>query len=169
MTTVLKGWAIEGGREVSVTLNKMRNLVRDGARDQFIIDAARLLTHNTDERDYKAQAQIIRGYIKDRLRFVRDPNGVELLQLPRQLLADIQHRSYTMGDCDDAATLSATLLTAIGFPCRFEAVAFFSPHSPFSHVYTVCELGHGKELDMDTTRPDGLRTLVPSRKHITRI
>lgn len=146
----------------------MVSLVRDGARDQFIIDAARLLIRNLGERDYKSQAQAIRSYVAERLRFVRDPKGVELLTTPRQLLADIQHRSYTMGDCDDAATLSATLLTCIGFPCRFEAVAFFSPKAPYQHVYTVCSFPGG-EMDMDTTRPSGLRTLIPSRKLIQAI
>lgn len=146
----------------------MRDNVRQAVRDQFVIDAARLVTRGLPARDYRGQAAAIRAWVKSHLRFVRDPNGVELLTLPRTLLKEIIARSYTSGDCDDAATLSASLLVAVGFPCRFEAVAFFSKDAPYQHVYTVAEFPGG-EMDMDTTRPSGIADIQPSRKLIQRI
>lgn len=139
-------------------------MVRDAARNLDVIQAARGIVYYVQPRDYEGQARAIREWVHTHLIFSRDPKGVELLQQPLWMLQQISKRSQVSGDCDDAATLSGALLTAIGFTCWIEAVAFFSPRSPFQHVYTLAQVGTGADgkpaiMDMDTTRP--ARNLPP--------
>ncbi len=169
MAVIVKGWAIEGSGNASTTLRRMRTLVRDAARTRDIIETARSIVRYVGPRDYFAQAQRLREWLAAHLRFTRDPKGVELLQTPAHMLTEIRKQSYVIGDCDDAATLSAALATAIGFPCYIEAVAFFSKSAPYQHVYTLVQVDRSTLVDMDTTRP--ARNLPPevSRRLTVRV
>ena len=126
----------------------MRDLVRQGARDPrvretavAVVQRARVAGH-----DFAGELAAVFAFVRDRVRFTRDPVGVELLQ----------GAPYTLtrgaGDCDDKATLLASLLESIGHPAelRFRAIGV-RPGSPaFSHVYVVARL-QGREIPLDPT------------------
>lgn len=97
--------------------------------------------------DHRGEAVALFRFVRDRIRFVNDPVGIETLRGPRATL------ELGGGDCDDKATLLASLLGAVGIPSSFRVVAAdrATPHA-FSHVYVVAHVA-GKDLPLDPTYP----------------
>lgn len=110
------------------TLRLMRDAARTAVRseNQQVRELALSLTEDLPERDWAAQVRALHAFVRDNIRFTRDPYGVELVQTPEKTL------EYRQGDCDDKSTLLAALLDSIGHPARFVAVGLAG--EPFSHV-----------------------------------
>lgn len=147
-----------GDSTAAQTLQQMRALVREACGDPRVIDAARRVIDGCKAHDSHEQARVIRAWLASRLIFARDPVGWEVLADPRFHLQTIAERGSVRGDCDDAATLGATIAAAVGIQSELVAVAFRAPNAPFQHVYAVLRTGRGP-VDLDTTRPP--RTAPP--------
>lgn len=78
----------------------------------------------------------IGDYVKNNVRYVRDPDNIEQLQDPLGMLRDIQLRAAT-GDCDDMALFTAALLLTIGHQPFFRAIRYEEPFGNFNHIYVV--------------------------------
>lgn len=139
-----------GERQAADTLRRMAAIIRHAAGDRRVILVARAIVADVNGRDQVGQARAIRRWLADRLRFVRDPVGIELLSQPTYLLGVIAEAGYVQGDCDDAATLGATLARAIGLRCELRAVAYDSRTAQYSHVYAIVLTPMGA-VDLDTT------------------
>lgn len=122
-------------------------MVIAGARDPEVIEAAVNIVRQAGARphDHLGETQAIFEFVRDRVRFTDDPVGVEKLQGPRYTL------HLMAGDCDDRATLVASLLRSIGISSRFRVVAS-SPQArgAFSHVYVVATV-QGRDVPLDPT------------------
>ena len=114
------------------TLKRMRQLVRDAVRDQHqqIRETALNIVGSAGFVD---QVRRLQSFVQDSIRYIADPPDVELVQTPQYTL---QQRA---GDCDDQATLLASLLTAIGHPAQFVAVGMQG--QPLSHVLVQTLIG----------------------------
>jgi transglutaminase-like putative cysteine protease len=142
----------------------MRSLASEGSRDVEVRDAAvaALRMYGAREHDHRSQLDALFRFVRDRIMFVNDMLGVEMLQGPRKTLA------AGAGDCDDRATLLVALARAVGIPAdlRFKVVgADRSRPGRFSHVYVTARL-RGQTIAMDPTyRTNRLGTeyLFPSR------
>ena len=112
----------------AATLRHMRDFVESSIRDpsQTIRNKALDLVSGLPPRQWMAEIRALHAYVKDQIRYVRDPVGLELVQSPDKTI------EIGQGDCDDKATLLAALLTATGHPARFIAVGFNG--DPLSHV-----------------------------------
>lgn len=121
---------IEGVRE---TLALMRSIVRKAKADPRVIEQARALTRTVPFKDWKAEAAALHRYVRDQIRYVMDPNGVETLSTPARLM------ELGSGDCDDKVTLLAALLESVGHPTRFIAIGL-AP-GELSHVYLETKIG----------------------------
>jgi len=104
--------------------------------------------------EWYAEIDALHRFVRDQIRYVRDPDGYELVQSPEKTL------EYAQGDCDDQATLLAALLKSIGHPSRFIALGFEG--GPLSHVLVqtkVDSTGDDKKdwLSLETiiNRPPG--------------
>ena len=82
------------------------------------------------------EALAIGDYVKRKVRYVRDPNNIEYLQDPLDLVKQIQSNT-AQGDCDDMATLTATLLASVGHQPFYRAVRYYNNGGNFNHIYTV--------------------------------
>lgn len=122
----------------------MRKLVLEGKRDPAILFKARSLVQHLPQKDYVGEVKAVHAFVRDHIRYVRDPRGVETLTEPDKLL------TIRQGDCDDKATLVATLLEALGHPTRFVAVGFQAGR--FSHVFAQTKIGT-KWVTLETTEP----------------
>ncbi len=78
----------------------------------------------------------IGDYVKNSIRYVRDPDNIEQIQDPIGMLRDIQSKS-AQGDCDDMALFTATLLLTIGHQPFFRAVRYSEPFGNYNHIYVV--------------------------------
>lgn len=119
------------------TLRAMRDLAIEGRKDLEVRRLVEQLNANVAQGDYASELLAIYYWVTQHIRYMRDPDGVELLKSPAQLL---RTRS---GDCDDIATLLAAMFMAAGNPVQF-ALASFKPGRPvFSHVYVEVVTPHG--------------------------
>lgn len=118
----------EGDAGTRETLKIMSEYVRAAVRDpaQTIRARARSILSGLPPRQWMMEVRALQSFVKEQIRYLKDPVGMELVQTPLKTL------EYGQGDCDDKATLLAALLEASGHPAQFVAVGFDS--GPFSHV-----------------------------------
>lgn len=128
------------------------------------LDAVRMA--GVRPHDYRGELEAVYRFVRDRVRFTRDPFDNETLQSPRYTLKTMS------GDCDDRATLLAAMVRSIGIPAdlRFRAVAA-NRRNPraFSHVYVVASIG-GRRVPLDPTF-EGVRSgwEIPNPSRATEI
>lgn len=120
------------------TLRAMVRYARSGQTDVPLITLARQIISNRvpmsgTSKNYAAQMAALQNWVRDQIRYVRDPVGAEMVQTPERTL-DIK-----AGDCDDKSVLLAALLMSAGFQCRFVAVGLKG--GPYSHVFVEARLG----------------------------
>ena len=132
------------------TLKAMRQLVRDAVRDpkQKIRALALDIVASLPARSWQHEVSRLHQFVRDEIRYVRDPVGVERVATPDRTLKDRQ------GDCDDKSVLLAALLESIGHPARFKAVGING--GPFSHVFVESKIGESwVPLETIINRPMG--------------
>lgn len=110
------------GFETRQTLRAMRDLVHASlanpsqiVREQAI---AIIKASGVAERDWSGEVNALQTWVRDNIRFTRDPEAFELVQTPEKTL------EYRVGDCDDKSTLLAALLESLGHPAQFIAIGF---------------------------------------------
>jgi hypothetical protein len=108
------------------TLEAMKTLVQraraDDAFNRFVLGVVQ-----TPER--------IDGFLRAAWDVVPDPEDAEFVRsVANQLRLYAGGRRF-MGDCDDAAVLSAAMLAAFDVPCWFVAIRQYNAPE-FSHVFT---------------------------------
>lgn len=138
-----------GAAGIRATLNVMRRLARDGSLSPLIRQFTQTLVQERMQKDRIGEIRTIGEFVRDSIRYVRDPLGAELVQSPD---ATMRLRS---GDCDDKVTLAAAMLRSIGHPARFVAIGF-AP-GQFSHVFLETPI-HRKNggypwMAIETTEP----------------
>lgn len=124
---------IEGTR---ATLRIMRDFARAAVRNpaQIVRQKAESLVESLPPRKYFAEIRALHEFVRDEIRYLRDPVGIERVATPEATL------EIKQGDCDDKATLLAALLDSIGHPSRFVAVAFGD--EGFSHVLVETKIAN---------------------------
>jgi hypothetical protein len=70
------------------------------------------------ERDYVGEANAVARVVR-RMRYTRDPVGVELFTDPRILAQQLTDGEPAAGDCDDFVGLACSMLETLGHPTRF--------------------------------------------------
>lgn len=131
---------VQGTRQ---TLQLMAKLVRDGRENPSIRAQALQLVSGLKQKDYLGEAAKIHAFVRDRVRYVRDPKGVETLHTAEQMLVQKQ------GDCDDKTVLVAALLETIGHPTRIVAIGF---NQGYCHVFPEVQI-RGAWYTVETTEP----------------
>lgn len=130
--------------QTRATLKIMSRLVLEGKKALPVVLKARQLTSDLNQKDYASEAATIHAWVRDNVRYVRDPRGVESVTAPAQML------QIMSGDCDDKSVLCAALLEAIGHPTRFMAVGSMPNH--FSHVFPQTKIGQ-RWVTLECTEP----------------
>lgn len=126
------------------TLNIMARVARNGKKTPVVRHVANILTRELQQKDWKGEIEALHSFVRDRIRYVKDINGVETIHTPDNIL------KYKQGDCDDKSVLLASLLESIGHKTRFVAVGF-APNR-YSHVYPEV-LYKGEWIPLETTEP----------------
>ena len=79
--------------------------------------------------------------LRSHFRYLPDPVGAELIKAPWVQVSEIGQRGYTVGDCDDAASLSYTMLHMAGIPAKL-AVGWYGEADP-RHIWAVIPTSEG--------------------------
>jgi hypothetical protein len=137
------GEGIQGNYD---TVQIMREIAhaRKGDPTVRMLAESIMLSQGVGSMDYAHEAKAIGEYVRQKMRYSRDPNGIEQVQDPL-LMIDKITRGVAQGDCDDMALLIVTLLLSIGHDPYFRIVKY-KPFQPFfSHIYVVdYEKDHGQ-------------------------
>jgi hypothetical protein len=122
------------------TISFMKKLARLRSRHPLIRELALkiLQTFKVPSHYYKDEALAIARYVKEKVRYVRDIQSVETIIDPILLVEQLK-RGEAQGDCDDIATLIATLLLSIGHQPFFRIIKYKNtPEAEsYNHVYVV--------------------------------
>jgi transglutaminase-like putative cysteine protease len=148
----------DGAQGTRTTLQIMSALVGQFKANPRIWELAHSLTQHLAPKDFAGQVRELHNYVRDQIRYVHDIRGIETVQTPTVTLDAGQ------GDCDDKATLLATLLESIGHATRFKAIGRVA--GEFQHVYVQTPIG-ATWVSLDTTHdvpagwePAGFRTVM---------
>lgn len=134
-----------GPEGTRITLELMRRMVRVFRVHPEILDLARSVVATVPGKNYAAEAEALRNWVAQNIRYTQDVFEVETLQSPVVTL------EVRQGDCDDQATLLAALLNAVGHEARFVAVGMGAPDE-FEHVIVETKIGE-RWLPAETTEP----------------
>jgi len=155
-TTVTEYTIPQGDRGAYQTLKIMKRIVHEAMRDIPVLDTAKMIIRNVGGKDRSAQAVEIAEWVRPRLRFVRDPYGLETLHTPLYMLNRIHTDGMFEADCDDYAILSAALAKAVGLRTKFTVLGFIDAKHPFTHVYAMAETPNGwQPFDVNFGVPPG--------------
>ncbi len=132
----------DGVAGIEATLAAMGQIVREYRRNPEVRNVALDIITLVPSKDYAAEANAIFRYVQSEIRYTQDPDGVEWVQTPDKTM------QFGHGDCDDMATLLASLLASIGKPTRFVAAGFYG--GPIEHVWTEVKIGN-RWFAMDPT------------------
>ncbi len=149
VTVTIRG-GVAGVRQ---TLDAMRSMVRRYRVDPAIRQAATSIVFLTPEKDELGEVDALFRWVQEHVRYVRDVHEVETLSAPDKVLAG------RVGDCDDQATLLATMLEAIGYPTRFVATGY-QRAGELEHVHLQVFAG-GDWIDLDPTEREAVGWAPP--------
>lgn len=106
-----------GNAGLQIKLERLRSMVDAATSDPAWRDFVLGQVRNVREKDYDGEARAVSRFVR-KMRYTRDPAGVELFTEPREMARRIV-AGNGFGDCDDAALLGAAMLETLGHPCRF--------------------------------------------------
>jgi hypothetical protein len=89
------------------------------------------------DKDYFGEMVAVHNWVRDNIRYVRDPIGQETLSYPEETAFNSR-----AGDCDDLSILEMALLGSIGIESYPVVVGMFPGH--YSHVYVHGKVPAGK-------------------------
>lgn len=131
----------------------MVKLAREARRDPGIRYLTAGLVHDLAPKDFVGEITTVFEYVQSNIRYIQDINNVETIQYPENTL------EFGYGDCDDMATLLASMLESIGHPARFAAVGFDFP-GEYNHVI-VQTLAGTRWICLDPTEPNPMGWCPP--------
>jgi len=133
----------EGDPGIDQTIEQMENLVDAGVKDPLIRNTALEIIASMPARDSSAEIEAIFFWVKQNIRFTKDPYQIELISNPLRTL------ELKAGDCDDLAILLSSLLRSIGYNTRFKVVSA-KASGKLHHVYTQAYFS-GTWISLDPT------------------
>jgi len=116
-----------GDAGTDATVKEMEKMIRDGVKDPLIRETAIGIVRGLPGKDYLGEIFRIYNWVKQNVRFTRDPVSLELLQSAMRTLKG------KVGDCDDYTVLLSTLLQSLGHATRIKTIA--TRAGEYHHVY----------------------------------
>lgn len=141
------------------TLPSMQWFVDERVNDPLVRRAAEHVVRRAPYGDRVGEAREIFGWVRRYVQWRRDPTNREMVVDPKELIARADRDGWAAGDCDDHATLTATLGHSVRLPIVYVLVG--PDANDVKHVYAAMALGpeiRGEDdlLALDTGRPDGV-------------
>ncbi len=111
--------------------------IEDGMRDQYVRQKALSIiqSRGVAGHDEVGEIRAITSWVKNNLRYVKEPVGVEIFHTARRMIKDIESGKGN-GDCDDFVILWGALLGSIGYPVG-ALIVDSSGDGTFNHVMGV--------------------------------
>lgn len=144
-----------GDRAIENTVQHMARVIDLSSKNPLVREWARTILAGVIVNQKYDEAQAIHNFVRDHIRYTRDPYGWEYIQTPPVLLGGIEdylkrRAARPIGDCDDMTVLSLSLMKSVGFPVVIKTVGY---NGKYSHVYGMVYV-NGQWIVTDTVRPD---------------
>lgn len=121
------------------TLQAMRKIIIASAKNYDVIQFARDIVQYQPAKNQTAEVTAIYDYIRNKTRYIRDPQGTEHIQTPLVAIDTIKNHQIFQGDCDDMTVLVLSLLKSIGYPVMLIS-AGYGKDKRLSHVYGAVQM-----------------------------
>jgi len=142
----------EGTKEVLKWMSKLTN---SSVENSDLIEFTNNIVSEIPEKDFMKEAQILYEWVRDNIRYVKDPLGQETVYSAEKTLGlEKQNNKWILngrmaGDCDCQCIVLASMLKSIGMPTRFVAIKTPMKPTSYSHVYAEVSINN-KWYPMDT-------------------
>lgn len=134
--------SIGTGKKVSEnTVIEMIKIIKESSQNPMIRQYAEKIIQNVPPRDDMGEAEAIYYWVRDNVRYTRDPLGLEYFTTPLLMLQKFGRGETMEGDCDDCALLASSLLRSIGFFTVVRIAGYGVDKSDYSHVYCMAKVG----------------------------
>lgn len=145
-----------GDTAIYNTVSKMKDIINQSIRNPYVREWAGSIVSRVEVNDKRGEAEAIHNFVRDHVRYTKDPLGYEYIQTPPVLLDGIRlymegKGNRPAGDCDDMTVLSLSLLKSIGFNVAIKVVSF-KESKKFGHVYGMVQIDYDW-IPVDCVRP----------------
>jgi len=141
-----------GTAGTAATINRMQDLVASGKRHFPFREFVGSLVRDCPKKDYSCYMQTCFNYCRDRIQYVYDPVGVELIESPWKIIPELGGSG--IADCDTICVVVASMAEAMGFPARFVTIKADQVRpDEFSHVFTEVKMPGKGWMGADATMP----------------
>ena len=142
----------KGDPAIFMTVSEMAKLINRSLGNQFVRQKAERLIREVTPNDMNQEAERIYEFVRDGVRFTKDPRGLEYVQSPSHILNVLKKEGKAYGDCDDKTVLGLALLKNVGHQVAIRTTSY-KPDGRFTHVYGLVKL-NDQWVPFDATRPD---------------
>jgi hypothetical protein len=119
------------------TLQKMRDQVW-GTRGEKSLVVRQMTEHiirGLFPKDYQSEILAIRNWCTVNLRYTNDPLHIEWIKDPQRLVEEYIAHGKALADCDEIASLIATMALQCGRKADFVVAGFGGAAGQFTHVF----------------------------------
>ncbi len=120
------------------TVRVMKQLANQGKKNLEVRRLVEEICQGIAQGDYTSEVLAIYYWYCQNIRYLRDPDGVEMVKTADQII------KTRAADCDEATVLLAAMCMAAGNPCDLVVVGF-RPGS-LSHVYCAVRTPYGRMI-----------------------
>lgn len=127
--------------ELDRKVSQLRVLISSAVQSPAIRNlSARVIKNKVTDAD---KAVAIYDYVRNNIRYVREPKGQDIFQSPEQTIR------LSRGDCEDFVTLQSALAKLAGIPIKAKVISQDS--ITFTHIYPLLKIGERGWVPFDAT------------------
>lgn len=127
---------IETNNLTEMTLRKLIQIANLQKSEPLIRQAVERIVCRVPEKDWFSEIREIFQFVKDKVRYTRDVDGLEYVRTPYRIMSEIQSHGYSFGDCDCMSLFLATLLKSAGYKTRYVIIRTAgNPIDAYNHIY----------------------------------
>ena len=126
----------DSGEQTTALIKKIANEFKS---NPIIRNLSVRVVGHLDSKDYLGEIVTLFEWVRDNIRYVRDIESCETLQIPTVTIPEkYGPLGVGGGDCDDHALLLATMLKSVGVRDIWARIVTFSPsEKEWKHIYLV--------------------------------
>lgn len=148
-TPITKEFLGYGEIAIHNTVDKINQIVKVSAFNPYVRKFTESVISDLAPNDKMGELRAIHDFVKYKVRYTKDPYGMEYIQTPPLLLKQIEMKEQPAGDCDDMSTLTLSMMKSVGYPVATK-ITSYSPNKKFSHIYGLVFVD-GRWIPTDTT------------------
>lgn len=100
--------------------------------------------------NFTEKGRAIYNYLRNSVKYKKDPEGRQLIQLPARLLGGQRPGEFPSGDCKSLSLAAAAFMHCAGFPnVRLRYTSYKKDNNTPTHVYTVASDEKGQDIIID--------------------